>query len=100
MIVVLALAVLFALCIHENAGNLSSMSLFGHVLFTDISTPIVILFSFLAGIVVAFPCIALSRASRARRKAARTKARSQKHAAEKDAKAPAKYIELPMGGDK
>jgi uncharacterized integral membrane protein len=74
LILILALVVLLALFVQENANNRSSMSFFGYTLFSDISTPIVVLFSFLAGMLIAIPIVLFSRSMRARRKARSAKA--------------------------
>jgi len=74
LILILALVIFLALFVEENANNRSSMSFFGHTLFSDISTPIIVLFSFLAGMLAAIPIVLFSRSMRARRKARSAKA--------------------------
>ncbi|MDR2733802.1 MAG: hypothetical protein LBC99_04045 [Spirochaetota bacterium] len=69
LILILALVVLLALFVQENANNQSSMSLFGYTLFSNISTPIIVLFSFLAGMLITIPIVFFSRFVRAHRRA-------------------------------
>jgi len=91
LLIVLALIVPVSLCVQENANNVTSMSVFGWQLFSNVSTPIVVLVSVAAGMVLAIPVVALSRAARTRRK----KKREEKIEKRQD---NAKGSDLPANG--
>ena len=50
LILILAIILVMALCVQENANNLASMTVFGQPFFTDVSTPIVVFVSVLSGV--------------------------------------------------
>ena len=70
LIVVMAVILVMALCVQENAKNLCSMTVFGHSLFTNIATPIVVFVALLAGVILGFPLAVFFQSVRARQKKA------------------------------
>jgi uncharacterized integral membrane protein len=67
LILILVIILIMALCVQENAHNMTSMTVFGQPFFTDVSTPIVVFVSVLAGVALGFPLAAYYRSLRIRR---------------------------------
>lgn len=67
LMLALALIVPIALCVQENANNVTNLSLFGQPIFSNVSTPIVIVISVLFGMLLAVPLLAFSRRTRRKR---------------------------------
>ena len=88
LILILAIILVMALCVQENAHNLSSMTVFGLPFFTDVATPIIVFIAVLTGVLLGYPLAVCSRNARARRKkaceeeAARARKKKQAHAPE------------------
>ena len=55
VLLALAILVLVAVCVQENAGRLTSLTLFGTILFSGVSVPLLILVSMLAGALLILP---------------------------------------------